>query len=238
MGKDMKTLRYNQTIQTFTTHEGQYKDADDKAGRIDPPVVQLEVIETAIPEYDPTTEKLLPVTYDIEIDEGEHDLTGINGTATQVWAVEDKTEAELIAEAEAKADEADNEMNAAQMKAAALRSITFEDDEEMLDFATLFPAWKPNIAVQVDEVYQYEGQLYKVIQAHTTQHDWTPPIVPALFNQVAAPGVIPDWVQPTGAHDAYNTGDQVMFEGQVWESLIDANTYSPTAYPAGWQLVN
>ena len=234
----MKTIRYNTTDQSYTLHTGQYLTADGKLGRIDPPFVQLEVIETAIPEYDPTTEKLLPVTYDIEIDEGTHDLTGINGTATEGWTVEDKTEAELIAEATAKAEAADSELNPAQMKAAALKSITFEDDEEMLQFATLFPAWKPNIAVQVDEVYQFDGLLYKVIQAHTTQLDWTPPIVPALFNQVAAPGVIPDWVQPTGAHDAYNTGDQVMFEGQVWESLIDANTWSPTAYPAGWQLIS
>jgi hypothetical protein len=51
-------------------------------------------------------------------------------------------------------------------------------------------------------------------------------------------GATPDpWVQPTGAHDAYNTGDRVTFEGKVYESLINANTYSPTAYPAGWQEV-
>lgn len=43
------------------------------------------------------------------------------------------------------------------------------------------------------------------------------------------------WVQPTGAHDAYNTGDKVIFEGHLWESLINANTWSPTVYPAGWR---
>lgn len=42
------------------------------------------------------------------------------------------------------------------------------------------------------------------------------------------------WVRPTGAHDAYQTGDRVTPEGQVYESLIDANTWSPTEYPAGW----
>lgn len=49
--------------------------------------------------------------------------------------------------------------------------------------------------------------------------------------------MIPDFVQPTGAHDAYKIGDQVMFEGKVWESLIDANVWSPTAYPQGWKEV-
>ena len=48
---------------------------------------------------------------------------------------------------------------------------------------------------------------------------------------------IPDFVQPTGAHDAYNKGDKVKFEGKVYESLIDANTYSPSAYPAGWKEI-
>ena len=48
---------------------------------------------------------------------------------------------------------------------------------------------------------------------------------------------IPEFVQPTGAHDAYKKGDRVKFEGKVYESLIDANTYSPSAYPAGWKEI-
>ena len=48
---------------------------------------------------------------------------------------------------------------------------------------------------------------------------------------------IPDFVQPTGAHDAYNIGDKVKFEGKIYESLINGNTYSPTAYPLGWKEV-
>lgn len=49
--------------------------------------------------------------------------------------------------------------------------------------------------------------------------------------------VVPDWVAPTGSHDAYNTGDRVTFEGQVYESKIDGNTWSPTDYPAGWEAI-
>lgn len=48
---------------------------------------------------------------------------------------------------------------------------------------------------------------------------------------------ISDFVQPTGAHDAYKKGDKIKFEGKVYESLIDANTYSPSAYPAGWKEI-
>lgn len=48
---------------------------------------------------------------------------------------------------------------------------------------------------------------------------------------------VPDFVQPTGGHDAYKTGDRVTFEGAVWESLIDANVWSPSSYPQGWKKV-
>ena len=52
------------------------------------------------------------------------------------------------------------------------------------------------------------------------------------------PDVAPEWIQPTGGHDAYNTGDRVTFEGAEYVSKIDGNTWSPTAYPAGWELVS
>lgn len=46
-----------------------------------------------------------------------------------------------------------------------------------------------------------------------------------------------EWVAPTGAHDAYQSGDEVTFEGAVYRSVIDANVWSPADYPAGWELV-
>lgn len=52
------------------------------------------------------------------------------------------------------------------------------------------------------------------------------------------PDVAPEWIQPTGSHDAYDTGDRVTFEGAEYVSKIDGNTWSPTAYPAGWELVS
>ena len=97
------------------------------------------------------------------------------------------------------------------------------------------PDWYAGLAVKVAEVYFYQGNLYKVIQAHTTQSDWTPDVTPALWKKFYEVEAGPQpWVQPTGAHDAYNIGDRVTFEGRLYESKIDANVWSPSAYPAGW----
>lgn len=47
----------------------------------------------------------------------------------------------------------------------------------------------------------------------------------------------PEWIQPTGAHDAYNIGDCVTFKGNLYESMINANVWSPAVYAAGWKLL-
>ena len=107
-------------------------------------------------------------------------------------------------------------------------------DEDALQAVELFPQWVIDHAYAVDERLQYNGVLYRVVQAHTSQADWTPDITPALFVVVSL-DEWPEFVQPTGAHDAYKKGDKITFEGKHYISLIDGNVYSPTAYPAGWQ---
>lgn len=113
----------------------------------------------------------------------------------------------------------------------------------------LYESWQPGIDVTVGQMLVHEivtgsgeeqtreVKLYRVVQAHTTQSDWEPQIVPALFVVAVPPGVIPDWVQPAGAHDAYQLGDKVRFEGKIYESLINANVWSPSVYAQGWQEV-
>lgn len=87
-----------------------------------------------------------------------------------------------------------------------------------------------------DEV-THLGVTYQVIQPHTLSACWVPGEVPALYKAKADPGVEwPDWVQPTGAHDAYKAGDKVTFEGEHYVSLIDNNVWSPKDYPQGWQI--
>ena len=70
----------------------------------------------------------------------------------------------------------------------------------------------------------------------TPANVWEPGV--SGWREVVEEGAAPEWVQPTGAHDAYQTGDHVMFEGQEYVSLIDGNTWSPTAYPQGWEKIN
>ena len=89
-------------------------------------------------------------------------------------------------------------------------------------------------AYEVGDRRQYEGLLYRCVQAHTSQTDWMPPAVPALWVRTSTEEW-PEWIQPTGAHDAYNTGDKVSHLGKHWISLIDANVYEPSVY--GWEEV-
>ena len=82
---------------------------------------------------------------------------------------------------------------------------------------------------------QYDGSLYRVIQPHTSQADWTPDKVPALFTRVSIEEY-PDWVQPTGAHDAYSKGDKVAHSGKHWQSDVDGNVWEPGVY--GWTVIS
>lgn len=111
------------------------------------------------------------------------------------------------------------------------------DDGKALESIALFPLWRSGMVVNVGDRYRYMDKLYKVVQQHTTQYDWTPDAVPALFVEVSVEDW-PEWRQPTGAHDAYNIGDKVSYDGRHYTSLINGNVWSPDAYPAGWQLTN
>ena len=105
-------------------------------------------------------------------------------------------------------------------------------DETALDGVELFPAWEPGRASVSGERLRYHGELYRVLQDHTAQADWTPDAAPSLYVRVAEPGEIPEWKQPTGAQDAYNKGDQVRHTEKIWTSDIDANVWEPGVY--GW----
>lgn len=107
-------------------------------------------------------------------------------------------------------------------------------DDTALTAIDLFPAWAAGKAYVVSDRVRYNGKLYKCVQAHTGQADWTPDAAPALWVAVSV-DAWPEWVQPTGAHDAYNTGDKVSYNGKHYISTIDANTYAPDVY--GWELM-
>lgn len=109
-------------------------------------------------------------------------------------------------------------------------------DEQALELAVLYPFWVTDTEYTVDTIIRYEGELYRCVQAHTSQADWTPPAAPALWVKIADPSEEwPEWVQPTGAHDAYAMGAKVSHNDKHWTSGIDANTYEPGVY--GWTEV-
>lgn len=113
-------------------------------------------------------------------------------------------------------------------------------DEDALEAAELFAVWAVGTEYVADQRLRYGGKLYRCAQGHTSQEGWEPDKTPALWTEVAMPGEIPVWKQPTGAQDAYNKGDKVWYPAKfttAYESLIDANVYSPEAYPAGWTVV-
>lgn len=111
------------------------------------------------------------------------------------------------------------------------------DDADALEAVELFPKWAVGIAYEKGQRVSYDGELYRCEQSHTSQADWTPDAVKALWTPVAEPGEIPVWVQPTGAQDAYRLNDKVYYPekgGNIYISVIDYNTYAPDVY--GWDL--
>lgn len=99
--------------------------------------------------------------------------------------------------------------------------------------------WIPNEKVEAGWKRIYNGKTYEAIKEHQTQSDWTPEAtLNVLWKEIQTGTDYPVWVQPTGAHDAYQTGDRVHFPtiaDPVYESTIDANVWSPTEYPQGWR---
>lgn len=116
--------------------------------------------------------------------------------------------------------------------------------DEYKEIISIYDDWQAGVAYSKGQVVKYKDELWEVIQNHSSQADWTPDSVPALFKTVTAPKtndgveIVPDFKQPTGGHDAYKKGDKVKFEGKVYESVIDNNAYSPTDYPQGWKVVD
>ena len=109
-------------------------------------------------------------------------------------------------------------------------SILTDEQAELVPNA--FPAWEPWRHYEVGVRVRDDGKLYKCLMTHTSQEDWEPHTTPALWARIGEPGEIPEWVQPTGAHDAYSKGDVVRHNELIWTSEIDANTYEPGVY--GW----
>lgn len=109
-------------------------------------------------------------------------------------------------------------------------------DEDAYYAPELFPAWAEGVQYVTNERTQYGEKLYKCLQNHTSQADWTPDKAVSLWVEIPDPSQeYPEWKQPTGAHDAYNAGDKVSHNEKHWISDVDANVWEPGVY--GWTEV-
>ena len=126
---------------------------------------------------------------------------------------------------------------ARQLRAMIEKASISLTDEDALQAVELYPAWQAGTAYTVDERIRYNSTLYRCVQAHTSQADWTPDATPALWTVVSL-DEWPEWVQPTGAQDAYAKGDKVSHNGKHWISEVDGNVWEPGIYGNLWSEVS
>lgn len=135
-----------------------------------------------------------------------------------------------------------NRLQAAEQLRRALQLFAASlTDEQAMEVAAVYDPWAVDKTYAAGEFLTYgvngvgDPQLYKVAQAHTAQADWTPDVTPALYMPIGLDAAgYPVWSQPTGAHDAYNTGDVVNYNGTLYQSLIDGNTTIPGSDDRYW----
>lgn len=129
-------------------------------------------------------------------------------------------------------------MTRTEAKAVIAALLTLREsatDEQALSVPTLYPAWRSGVAYTTGQRVVFDGVLYKVLQNHTSQDDWTPDAAPSLFARVLIPDgeTIPEWVQPDSTN-TYSKGDRVTHNGKTWVSDIDNNVWEPGVY--GWKI--
>ena len=112
------------------------------------------------------------------------------------------------------------------------------DDKVALTIQEFYDIWTIGTLYKVGQYITYKDILYKVLTEHISQENWTPDISPSLFANVltSLDGTPQEWVQPDSTN-AYMIGDKVVYEGVIYESVIDNNIWSPIAYPQGWKVV-
>ena len=172
-------------------------------------------VEDIVPSYDATTHYVIKVGYD-----GGEDKIVVNYEVLE----KELTYAEKLV---------------SQQELAMSFLADNLTDEQAVQVPLIFEAWQVGVYYKVGKKLVYEEVLYKVLQDHTSQETWTPKDAPSLFARVLVDdgGAVLDWVQPDSTNP-YMKGDRVKFEGKIYESLIDSNVWSPTAYPVGWKEIS
>lgn len=131
-------------------------------------------------------------------------------------------------------------MTRAEAEAVIAALVTLREvatDEQALSVPVLYPVWRSGVEYPSGKRVLYNAVLYKVLQAHTSQDDWTPDTAVSLFAKVLIPdpGTISPWENPDSTNP-YMAGDKVTHNGKTWTSDIDNNVWSPGEY--GWSEYN
>ena len=132
---------------------------------------------------------------------------------------------------------------AEQLRRAIQIVVRTLSEDEALEIATVYPEYEIGVSYNVGDYFTYgvnnvgDPQLYKVVQVFTSQSDWIPGEIDSLCVPVGLNKAgFTTWSQPAGAHDAYNMGDIVDYNGTLYISLVNSNIYSPEVYPANWEI--
>ena len=157
---------------------------------------------------------------------------------------EEITESELLnmqtGRAEYAAEERTRPLTAEEVTALLIKqqiNTLSVDDNIALRMVEFYPEWAAGQDYTAGYKVQYNGTLYKVLTAHTSQDDWTPDAAPSIFAKVLIPDetVVPEWEQPDSTNP-YNAGDKVTHNGKTWVSDVDNNVWEPGVY--GWSEVS
>lgn len=90
------------------------------------------------------------------------------------------------------------------------------------------PGWTANTAYKAGDIVTHLGKLWRCLaDNNAVAADWSPGTAWSLWAETWESGVIPDWRQPQGAHDAYPKDFKVRHRGYTWQSLIPANVWEP-----------
>lgn len=152
----------------------------------------------------------------------------------------DPTKCESVSMKKAKAQEEQNPMTELS-RATSIAFVTMAesgqiDDVTAAENVSQFNPWAYPVKYTVGNIRRYGSELYRCIQAHTSQSDWTPDAAVSLWVKIGDPAEEwPEWSQPVGAHDAYEKDAKVSHNGKHWTSDIDANVWEPGVY--GWTEV-
>lgn len=128
---------------------------------------------------------------------------------------------------------------ATEIRSALDDILSIVADEDVENVKVLFPQWKEEVAYSIGQRVRFGDNVYKVLQAHTSQSDWTPDVAVSLFAALLVDeesNQIQEWIQPDSTN-AYMIGDRVLFQEKTYESLIDDNVWSPSDYPTGWKEI-